>query len=149
MQIFSFPKFYSICFNGLFCDKHFNFINTCIYSLGTTGENWQLWTSMKVSRFNQDFQCLQVFLICSLLHLECFLHWNRKQATFYLGAIWVQGAMGITKFHCWFSFLHYFTPNYIGLPKKEVLQFRLEVLLTSLAAWISIKISKISIYHEE
>lgn len=41
MRFFSFPKFYSICFNGSFCDKHFCFINTCIYSLRTTEENRQ------------------------------------------------------------------------------------------------------------
>lgn len=100
----------------------------------------------------QDFQgSCSLFLICSLLHLECFPHSNRKQATFYLCEIWVQGAISITEFHCLFSFLCYFTPNYIGLPKKKVLQFHLKVLLTSLAAWIIIKdkISKISTYHEE
>lgn len=78
--------------------------------------NWKKLTdiskhSWKSVDLIQDFQCLHsLFLICSLLHLECISHWNRKQATLYLYEIWVQGAIGIAKFHCWFLFLHYFPP---------------------------------------
>lgn len=145
MQCFSFPKLYNVCSNWSFCHKCFYFIYTYIYSLRTTGEKWQFWKYMKLSRFNLRFS----FLIAAYCIQNVFTTRVEGKPCFICVKISVQGVVCIRELHCLCSFLHYFTPNYTGLPKK-CKNSTWKFYWLHQQSWLSIKdkISKISICHK-